>query len=664
MASQEKEDAALSRRQLLKGVVLGGAGVATAGMFGSETPASASLPNKWDMEADVVCIGYGGAAAVTAITAADLGASVIIIEKQPSDTANEIHHTPNTRSATGAIICPTDAQKASDHLFAASWGTTPRDICDAWGKYGVTNAQWIEKLGGKLTPENNHSGGGDFRQLPGSDAIKARMYQGGGPAFYKFLDDNVQRRKDKIQVVYETPGKELVMDAKGTVTGVIAEKAGKRVAIKGNKAVVLTCGGYEWDEEFKANTLRGYPAYFYGNPGNTGDGVRMAAKAGAGLWHMNTAFGRLTPFMPGYKPAFRGGTPNGFILVDKYGKRFFRERPMPSNTLPNEICKFDPELCERPAIPCYSIFDDTALKLGEPASAISKGLLSDGRQQRFYDWSKDYADEIKSGFLMKGETIEELAQMIVADKENEGRMTPEVLRATIERYNDFCMAKQDAEFDRDPATLIPVAKGPFYAMKLYPGGAVTQGGPKKNAKSQVLDAFNHPIPHLYCVGELGSIYGFLYPASGGNLCELLVFGRVAGENIVNEMPASASSAQPKPIAAATATAVASSPSANAPKTDAVPAASKESCLECHGPFDKLSSAQANYVADDGKKINPHRFVPHDAAGAKSVPECSSCHTPHPLPHTPQGNPSKADIAFCFDSCHHTKNFTSCKECHK
>ena len=198
-----------------------------------------------------------------------------------------------------------------------------------------------------------------------------------------------------------------------------------------------------------------------------------------------------------------------------------------------EVCKFDTENSEYPALPCYSVFDDTALKLGPPATGAYKGILADGKtRQRYYTWSKDSAEEIASGFLIKGETIEELARAIAADKENGSRMKPEVLKATIESYNQFCAQKKDADFNRDPATMIPVRKGPFYALKMYPGGPNTQGGPKKNAAGQVLNAFNEPIPHLFCVGELGSVYGFLYPAGGGNLCEMIIFGRIAAETAV------------------------------------------------------------------------------------------------------------------------------------
>lgn len=86
------------------------------------------------------------------------------------------------------------------------------------------------------------------------------------------------------------------------------------------------------------------------------------------------------------------------------------------------------------------------------------------------------------------------------------------------------------------------------------------------------------------------------------------------------------------------------------------------CLECHGPFEKLSSAPPFFVAPSGEKINPHRYVPHDL---KEVPDCVSCHKPH------SAEPTAAEIAAlpkpnvtsCFE-CHHRKNFETCQHCHK
>jgi hypothetical protein len=95
------------------------------------------------------------------------------------------------------------------------------------------------------------------------------------------------------------------------------------------------------------------------------------------------------------------------------------------------------------------------------------------------------------------------------------------------------------------------------------------------------------------------------------------------------------------------------------------AASKEACLDCHGPFDKLV-ANVNYQAPSGEKITPHRYVPHAAKEAKAIPECSNCHEPHPVPPAAGGVATlpKPDVQWCYTTCHHKNTFQLCKDCHK
>jgi hypothetical protein len=101
---------------------------------------------------------------------------------------------------------------------------------------------------------------------------------------------------------------------------------------------------------------------------------------------------------------------------------------------------------------------------------------------------------------------------------------------------------------------------------------------------------------------------------------------------------------------------------------AAPVASDASneCLGCHGPFDKLSADTANYVAPNGEKSSPHRYVPHDSKAEEDIPDCTNCHPAHPLDPLPKKGSidlSKVTIKWCYDACHHKKNFTSCKKCH-
>ena len=169
---------------------------------------------------------------------------------------------------------------------------------------------------------------------------------------------------------------------------------------------------------------------------------------------------------------------------------------------------------------CYSIFEVARLKRPVVMS-VPKGALPSGKIQCFYNWSTDNTVEIEKGWIIKGDTITELAAKLGMD--------PKILKCTVVTYNRSCEAGEDWEFGRIDETLVPIDTPPYYALKMYPGGPNTQGGPKRNAKSQVLDFDGNPIPRLYTAGELGSIYSFLYPASGGNVAELIAFGARANE---------------------------------------------------------------------------------------------------------------------------------------
>lgn len=54
---------------------------------------------KWDMEADVVVVGFGGAGVAAAVTAFELGSDVLILEKAPEDRAGG-----NTRIAAQGYL--------------------------------------------------------------------------------------------------------------------------------------------------------------------------------------------------------------------------------------------------------------------------------------------------------------------------------------------------------------------------------------------------------------------------------------------------------------------------------------------------------------------------------------------------------------------------------
>jgi len=98
---------------------------------------------------------------------------------------------------------------------------------------------------------------------------------------------------------------------------------------------------------------------------------------------------------------------------------------------------------------------------------------------------------------------------------------------------------------------------------------------------------------------------------------------------------------------------------------AVAAHADNDCLSCHGPYEDVIKASAAYQVPGGEKTNPHRYVPHDSKLAADIPDCTHCHSAHPLDPLPAKGSvdlSKLSVDWCY-SCHHEKNFKSCKDCH-
>ena len=485
----------------------------------------------WSAAADIVIVGFGAAGAVAAITAQDMKAKVLILEKQPNN------YISNSTMSGGVFICLSDISAAieyMEHLYKVDDGLywTNRDIIRVWAEYTSQNKDWLEKLGGNV----KLLGGGGEHDIPGHESIQLYYFRGLGNGLMRFLTQQVLFRD--IQVMYDTPANELLTNLKGEVIGVRAYGKNGEVNIKASRAVIMALGGFEFNEEMKLNYLKVYPTYFAGSPANTGDGIKMVQKLGASLWHMNCCSASWVLKFPGLPialgPNFRGtkglinwvrdgvrGNPCGYIIVDKYGKRYTNEE-FKRHTVYYELAAYDSQRLEYPRVPSYWIFDHKRIEMS-PLPLMWYGPML----PRLYEWSKNNQEEINRGWIVQGQDPEELAIKL--------KMNPATFMNTIENYNQYCEQKEDPEFGRPSQHLTPLREPPFFATKIWPGSANTQGGPRRNEKSQILNADGEPIPRLYGAGEFGSIYGMLYPSGGGNIAECIAFGRIAAENAVKEI---------------------------------------------------------------------------------------------------------------------------------
>jgi succinate dehydrogenase/fumarate reductase flavoprotein subunit len=551
--------AASSFTPMLASAVPDVGGVREAPMIKGEARMSASVskaaplpvPTNWSQTADVVVVGYGGAGAVTAITAYDAGANVLILEKTPSYATLGFKGTTisggggNTSMNAGNAVYVSDPVAGANYVYQQGWGNTPRSVCEALAWMETENPAWLTQMGIKYTLS---SATGEFPTLPGSSGFGG-MSLASGNVFFQQLDALVQKRQ--IPILFSTAATDLIQSpTTGEILGVKAlANASEVLNIKANRAVALTTGSIEYNETYKADSMRVYPAHFYGWQYCTGDSVTMGSKVGAAMWHMGAMSARMVPWFPQYPIAFGTCAPSqhGWIYVDKTGNRYADETEIStySHNWWIKLSDFDLTVPWYTRIPSFIVFDSTCFNAGAITSG-SNGQLPPQLDPRPV-WTNALA--LSNGWIQQGATIPALVAAMNATAYvglNPGstntspasnvtiNINPTTLQTTLNNYNAFCTSGVDTQFGRPKSTLIPIVTPPFYAMPLWPGGPSAFGGPVRNAQGQVCDADNNPIPRLYAAGENGSIDGML--SLGANNAQMIAFGRIIGSNAANENP--------------------------------------------------------------------------------------------------------------------------------
>ncbi|HTN72646.1 MAG TPA: FAD-binding protein, partial [Methylomirabilota bacterium] len=232
----------------------------------------------WDKEVDVIVVGYGAAGGISAITAHDAGAKVLLIEKMP-------HPGGISMLSGGGVAFAHNAEGAFQYLKRTCNGTTPDDILHKMADEMVGMIDWVTELArvSGTEPTKTETRGHGTYPFPGTndiDSIKLKDFPAysefpwakglrGGARLFKVVYDNINLRK--IEVMLATPAKQLVTGPNGEVIGLSAEHDGKEINIKARKGVILACGGYENDDAMKLQYFEArpvYPVYL----GNTGDG--------------------------------------------------------------------------------------------------------------------------------------------------------------------------------------------------------------------------------------------------------------------------------------------------------------------------------------------------------------------------------------------------------
>jgi len=481
---------------------------------------------------DVIVLGSGNAAMSAALSAHDLGAKVLVLERAPrakrggnsAFTGGGFRMVHNgvedirkvVPDLTDEEIARSDFGVYSREQYLDDLGRLTQyfidpDLAETIVNNSTETVQWLQGRGIRFMPNYGRQAyniNGKFK-FWGGLVIFAN---GGGIG----LMDNYFKVAERlgINILYKAQATSLLRGADGAVAGVRALVEGTEVDFS-SRSVVLACGGFEANREMRTRYLGpGWEgAKVRGTRYNTGDGIRMALDFGAqsyGQWsgchsvaweRYASDFGEVETPHSGYRHSYPLG-----LMVNSEGKRFVDEGADFRNYT---YAKYGRVVLEQPGGFAWQIFD-----------AQVKPLLRDEYKTR-------------GASRVVANTLEELVDKIQD-------VHPANFLNTIREYN--AAVKGDVPFDpnsRDGRCTEgleinktnwanTIEKPPFEAYSVGCGITFTFGGVKIDPEAHVLDIEDQPIPGLYAAGELvGGLYYFNYPGSTG-LMAGAVFGRIAG----------------------------------------------------------------------------------------------------------------------------------------
>ena len=448
-------------------------------------PAVALAAPAQDTKTDIVVIGSGGAGYSAAITAHDLGAKVIVLEKMPITGGN-------TQIASGGMNAAGTRYQAEKGI-KDGWELMRDDtlkggknrgnlaLVEILAKDSAAAADWMVSLGADLSGITRGGGASADRFHAPKDGSPV------GPALVKALRGAAEQRK--IDVRTNSRVLRINTSSSGAVTGVqVRERQHALYEIEA-KAVVLAAGGFSANKEMVKKYCPQCEGMATSNqPGATGDGMLLADAIGAELIDMDQV--QIHPSLAAgtnilVSEASRGA---GAIMVNREGKRFINE------------------LTTRDAA--------SAAILAQTGKTVF--LVFDGNvRQRL----KSLEGYFHLGVAKEAPTPEALAQVLSID--------PGTLATTIADYNKYQQAKDDPEFKR-PSMAFPLNKPNYCSIEIWPGVHYTMGGIAINGQAQALAKGGKAIPGLYAAGEVtGGVHG-ANRLGGNSTVETVVFGRIAG----------------------------------------------------------------------------------------------------------------------------------------
>ncbi|MEU9456629.1 FAD-dependent oxidoreductase [Streptomyces sp. NPDC048277] len=474
--------------------------------------------------ADVVVLGTGCAGLAAAVSAAEAGARVLVLEKT-GRIGGAIHggaglFAVETRMQRDRQIALTRDEAFHRMMEHTQWRSDAR-LASAYVAQSADTIDWMAGLGVEF-----------------SDVVA--YYLGAQPTWHYREPDSpeitgvlAQRARELgVRIRTGCRARDLVTDAAGAVVGVTATAADGPLRVD-TGAVVVATGGFGGSPrliEQHTGYRHGTDLFSFSHPELTGDGIALALAAGAAPspTMMETYVCLPEPYWgPGGTPPELGSFRQPNLMVNGLGQRFMDESVMRHPGYAANAVGRQPG--------GHGLMILTAEINAHYEREGWDFLMSKLPLTGPPDFDTSVSKAVTEGFphILRAESVTELA--------DRAGLEPAALRRTVDEYNHACRTGRDTLMHKPARYLRPVEDGQvLYAARFSVGGYGSLGGFAVDDLCRAVDARGVPVPGLFGAGrDVNDLYGGTYPfvMSGNSTSFSYNSGRIAGRSAAQTVPA-------------------------------------------------------------------------------------------------------------------------------
>lgn len=435
---------------------------------------------------DVLVIGAGGAGLTAAISAAEKGVKVIVVEKMGIPGGSTARSDGKIMAAGTPIqkyniINDSSAGLASFLYTYAGENVESARLLDMAAN-SASNLDMLTTLGVRFSNVL-------LSAYEGQEPKRIHLISDGKDTGGGYLIEPLVRAAEAngVEIYYNTEAFTLMSSATNVVLGARARRSSGGVLSIYATSTIIATGGYDKNAELLSElaAVDAENVVSLTANGNTGDGISLAREVGANILN-GAPIATLYDYVGDTNGEYKG------ILVNANGARFANET--------------------------------------DEGFLLSGGLYASGSNQAYYITDRHgshggWDDEIEAGRILQADTVALLGSKLGA---------PELV-STVTSYNAMCRLGEDSIFGRPAKHMRELKDGPFYAVPYSALTYGTTGGIETNLSCAVLDEYGI-IEGLYAAGEVanGVYFDYRYPGFGVSLAQAIETGRISGTRAADD----------------------------------------------------------------------------------------------------------------------------------